>query len=123
VRPLGVHAVHPREHLYLVPERLQRLKDVREVETGPHGGRCPGIHHHPVRDVDDAKTTHRVRGRVTQCRQRGHHPVEERQSERGAEPTEHRAAGDRLLGDNHDSDLRLRNGVLCTIPTMIEDQR
>ena len=79
--PLGVHAMHAGEHLYLVAEPLERLEDRREVEADPLGRRGPVIHHHPVRDVDDAKSTHRVGCCVAECRESRHHPVEEWQRE------------------------------------------
>ena len=124
VRPRLVRdPVHPRQHLDVPAERLEGLEHRRKLEPGPLGGRGPVLHHHPVRDVDDPESLHRRGGRVPDGRKRRHHPVEERQRERGAQAAQHGAAWNRLSGDDHDSDLRMRNGVLCTIPTMIDDQR
>ena len=119
MRAFAVDAVHAREHLDVPPERLERLEDGRQAEPRSLGARRPVVHHHPVRDVDDPEPLDGGRRRLPQRRERRHHAVEQRQRERRAQSSQHGTTGKRLPGDDHDSDLRMRNGVLRTIPVTI----
>ena len=81
------------------------------------------FHRHPVRHVDDAEAADRMGQAVTDGGKGRHHAVEERQCQRRAGPVEDGAPGNRFFEDDHESDLRIWNGVLLTMPRMIDDPR
>ena len=71
-----------------------------------------------VRDVEERQARHRRRHRAGRGRQRRHHGVEQRQGDRCAEATQHGPTRQRLVGDDHDCDLLIRNGSDVTMPRM-----
>ena len=111
------------QHQQAVAVRGERLEDGGHLEPRAGRRRRPAPHDHAVRDVDRAEADRRLRGRLPQCAQRRHHAVEKRQGERGADSAQHRPAGNRLLRDHHDSALLIWNGMLRTMPRMMDDQR
>ena len=90
-----------------VSERLQRLEDRRELEGRAVQRRGPLVDDHAVRDVHHPEALDRSRGSAAQRRQRRHHSVEQRQRHGRPDTAQHRAAGKRLAGDDHDSVLRI----------------
>ena len=106
-----------------VAERFQRFENRFELEGRALQRRGPLVDDHPVRDVHHAETLDRPRRRAAQRGQGRHHAVEQRQGDSCADAAQHRAARQRLAGDDHDSDLRIWNGVLRAMPRMIADQR
>ena len=123
-RGQAVHVLgQPAQHQQSVAERRQRGQDRRECEPRAVGGRGPLVEHDPVRDVDDAEPPDGPRRRPAQRGERGHHAVEQRQRYRRPHPAQHRPAGNRLSRDDHDSDLRMRNGALSTTPRISDDHR
>ena len=116
-------AVQAGQHQQLIAKRLERLQDRRELEAGAFGCRRPLLHHHAVRHVDDAEPPDRLRGVVGGGKRR-HHAVEQRQRQRGAEAAQDACgAASAFFGDDHDSALLIWNGMLLTMPRMIDDQR
>jgi hypothetical protein len=101
------NAVQAGQHRQLVAERLERLEDRRILESAPLGGRRPLFHHHAVRHVDDPKALDRFGGGFGGGDHRRHHAIEKRQRQTSTETTQDGAPGDRLLGDDHDSALRI----------------
>ena len=99
--------VEAGQHKGVIAVRLHRREDRRQVERLALRGRRPVLHRHPVRDVDHAEATHAGSGRAADRRQRGHHAVEQRQRQGGAETTQNRAPGNRFPGDDHDPVLRI----------------
>ena len=75
----------PGQHVYLLHHRGEWLQHRRELERGARRGRRPGAHFDPVRHVDRAEASHRIRRRVADCRERRHHAVEQRQRQGGTE--------------------------------------
>ena len=129
VMVLARRPVQAGYHEHAIPKGRQRLQDGRELERRSLRGRRPGRHRYPVRHVHGREALHGFRGRLRQCRQGGHHRVQERQAERDAHPPQHGAPGQRLLDDDHEPApsrpwaWRIRNGVLRTIPRTMDDQR
>ena len=120
----SVHVLgQPAQHQQPVAERRQRGQNRREREPRAGGARRPLIEHDPVRDVDDAEPRDRPRRGPGEGGRRRHHAVEQRQGHRRPHPAQHRPAGNRLPDDDHDSDLRIRNGALSTTPRISDDHR
>ena len=99
-RGAGVNVVpvrlQARDDDHLVSVRLQRLEDGRQDKVLAHALRRPERHGHAVGDVEGLKAMCRLAGRNRAHRERGHHGVEERQRERGAETTQNRATRQRF---------------------------
>ena len=117
------HGVQAGQHVHLILERLDGLQDAGGREPFPFGGRREVLHRHAVRHVDDAEAPDRTGRRIADGGERRHHAVEQRQRERRADAAQDGAPGDGFLGDDHESDLRIWNGVLLTMPRMIDDHR
>ncbi len=81
------------DHRHLVPDRLQRLEDRRQVELRSGGGRPPFVHHHAIGDVEPAEADRRFAapapGRIGR-----HHRIEEGQRDAGADAAQEGAAGE-----------------------------
>ena len=106
-----VGAGHPRRRLrrprpepardhHLVPERLERLPDVRIREAPPHRVGNPVAGRGAVRDEDPREAGRRRRGGV-QRRGRRHHRLEQRQRDRRAHSPQKRPARQAPLRDEH----------------------
>ena len=95
----------PGQHVYLPRHRGERLQHRRELERGARACRRPGAHLNPIRHIDGAETSHRIRCRVACCREGRHHAVEQRQRQRGAETPQHRPSGKIFFGDHHGCNL------------------
>ena len=93
------------QHGDVLPERLQRLEDRRELEVGALLCGRPLAHDGAVRHVHEAKPRCRSRRGLRQSCRGGHHAVEQRQCDRDAKAPQHGAARDGLLRDHHDSAL------------------
>ena len=100
----------------------QRLERRRELERAALVRRCPLLHDDPVRHVDGAEAGRRPGRGPGERGERGHHAVEQRQRQRGAHAAEDGPAGEGFLGDHHDSDLRIRKGVLLATAATSPDQ-
>ena len=120
---VGPLVAEPRHHEQAVAEPRQRLENRRDLEAGPLARGRPLLHDDAVRHVDDAEPPHRGGRGPAHRGQGGHHAVEQRQGQRRPHAAEHRTPGKGLLGDHHDSDLRIWNGVLSTMPTTRSDHR
>ena len=93
-------------HVLLV--RLERLQDLRQLESRARFLRLPARLHRAMREVDEADARLRCRGRVGERRGRGNHRIQQRQGDGDARPAQHRATGQMLLGDEH-----------CRIPSLL----
>ena len=117
------HAVQAGQDVHLIGERLDPLQNARDLEVLSLGRRREVLHRHSVRDVDDAEPADRVRRRRADGGKRRRHAVEERERQRGADAPQHGPPRNRFLRDDHESDLRIWNGSLWTMPKIIADQR
>ena len=89
-----------------VAERSERRENRRQLERRPFAGRGPvvdagEIARDAVGQVNEAEPRRRARRRLRQHRGRRHHGVEERQGQRRAQASQHRASRQRGLGDEH----------------------
>ena len=101
----GRRVVEPGQDQQPLPEGGEGLEDRRELEAGPLRLRRPVAHDGAVRHVDHPQAGPRPGRGAAHRRQRRHHPVEQRQRDRRPQPAQHRAPGQRLPGDDHDSAL------------------
>ena len=60
----------------LIPERLERLENLRVLEAGALGARRPFVDDHAVRQIDDAKPPDRIRRRATERGESRDHAIE-----------------------------------------------
>jgi hypothetical protein len=88
--------LQPRDDEHPLPVGLQRFENRRQFEGAPVTLRRPVLHRHAVRDVEGLEAVRRAAGGDGAPRERGHHRVEKRQRERGANPSEDRAARERF---------------------------
>src|SRR5690349_6956071 len=86
---------------------IEGLQDVAEFTDLTLGCRCPAIHHRAVREVDEARVRRRLCRRLREQRAGWNHRVEQRETERDAEPLEYRATRQMLPGEKH---------VSCSLP-------
>ena len=120
VRAHDAGVAEPGHDGHAVPMRGQRRQHRRQLEgraARPRG--VEDARESSVRNVEERQTRHRRRHRPGRGRQRRHHGIEQRQGDRCAEATQHGPARQRLLGDDHDCDLLIRNGSLVTMPRMM----
>ena len=96
----------PADDGHLTAERLQRLEDLRQLETRSLGRRRPALDDHAVRQIDDAEAADRTGRGLGQGRQSRDHAVEQRQGQARTETAQDGPARQVLLGNDHDSDLR-----------------
>src|SRR4029453_12290921 len=112
------------QHEHLVSERGQWFQDRRELEVATFTLRRPVLHGHAVRHVEGKKAMRSCCRSPGRRRKRREHRVEERQRQRGSQPAENRASGQRFSGqEDHWSSPRIRNGGLFTMPAIKADQR
>src|SRR5207245_6540109 len=82
----------------LIPERLERLENLRELEAGPFRARRPLLDDDAVRQIDNAEPPDRIRCRLTERRERRDHSIEKRQRQRRANAAKNGPAREGLLG-------------------------
>jgi hypothetical protein len=101
----ALHLGQAGEDGEVLAERFQRLHGGRELETRAFRGGHPLIQNHADR-VKDKPEANRGFGCTGHC-QRRNHGVQQGQGQCGAETAQERAAGQRLLGDDHGSAVLL----------------
>ncbi len=84
-----------------IAERLERLEDRRELESGALGRRRPLVHDGAVRDVDESEARERLGRGLCQQRPGRNHRVEQRQRQTHPDALQERSARQVLLGDEH----------------------
>ena len=117
------HPVQARQHRHLVAVGLDAAEQPGRLESPTVGLGRPVLHRHPVRHVEHAEPADGSGGAVADGRERRNHAVEQRKGQAGADAPQHGAARNSFPGDDHESDLRIWNAVLFTIPRTIDDQR
>ena len=111
VRAHDTGVAEPADDHHLVAVRLERLENRGDrVPGATWAGRMKIGQEHPVRRIDEPQTRNRVRGSLGRGGQRGHHRVQERQGDGGADAPQHGPTWKRLLGHDHDSELLCKNG-------------
>ena len=132
-RPSGSrNALQAAQHEHVLAERRQRAQRRRELVGRAFGQRQVVLHDHAV---GHASTPNRLIGlgrRLLQRGERGHHAVEQRQRQHRAQPAQDGAPRYRFLRDDHCGPscsgsasplaTAMLNGVLVTMPVMIDDQ-
>ena len=118
-RPRVVEPAHQQQ---MVAIRLERLQGRRELEAPPVGEGRPPLHDDAVRHVDGAEPEGGLRRGLRERGRGRHHAVQQRQRQSGADAPQNRPARNGLLRNDHDSALRIRKGVLLTIPETSDDQ-
>jgi hypothetical protein len=76
-----------------------------------------------VRYVDETKPPHRVGGRFRDGRERRDHRIQQGQRQCGTHAAKEGPPGQRQLGDDHDCDFLIWNGMLLTMPTTSDENR
>jgi hypothetical protein len=93
--------VQAGDHQQPIAERLEWTEERRELEPGAIGSGSPLVHDRAVRHVDDAETSFGSRRAIPHRGERGHHTVEQRKGDRGAESAQDRPTRECLSGDDH----------------------
>ena len=99
---VGMVAAEPCQDERAIPHGLQWTEN-RGQPQGPLGVRYPLVEVHPHRDIERAKAPHWLSRRAPQCRERGHHAVEQGERNRDPQAAQHGTPRQVLLGDDHDS--------------------
>jgi hypothetical protein len=100
-------AIQACEDDHLVPERLERRENRRELEIGAHALWQPLVVNNSVWMIDDPDSLDRFRRSVLgggQCR---HHCIQQRQSYSVSDPAKHGPPGNSFLADDHAHDPAL----------------
>ena len=91
------------DHRQLVLERCERRQRLGELEARSLDRRGPLVHDDPVGHVADEEPRHRPGRGVPHGRQGRHHPIEQRQGQRGPHSSQECPTRQRHLGDDHDA--------------------
>ena len=145
--PLRVAVLHVGENQRLVLHRREPLQDGRELQRAALARRRPAIGapgrpgDRPVREVDEAEPADGARRGAGRGRERRHHRIEQRQGQGRPDTPQERPSRQVLLRDDHrfglsqreattaaagespDGGRRIWNGVLFTMPRMMEEKR
>src|SRR5688572_32925502 len=91
----------PADDVDALPERLERLENLGELEAGTGGRRRPLVHRRAVWHVEAGEACFRRRRRAANRRLRRRHRIEERQCDDRACPPEKRSTRQVFLEDEH----------------------
>src|ERR1044071_2333182 len=118
---VGVLQLQIRDRSDMLTDRRKRTEDRRKLIESV-AGRSPPAWVAALRHENESESARRSGGGFGQRRRCGNHSLEQGQRHRGADCAQEGAPWHRFLCNNHKLFL-IVNGVLLTIPRMMEEKR